>query len=112
MVQTCIFHQQATNNTGRPSTAATLPAVKEVWSWWLLRWLLLHLLLRPAELTAPNPSAMAVEEEEEAGVAVVVRRGQPEEEAGQLGRIRQLKLLKGPSIEHRWLVAEEVVVAE
>lgn len=54
----------------------------------------------------------AVEEEEEAGVAVVVRRGQPEEEAGQLGRIRQLKLLKGPSIEHRWLVAEEVVVAE
>jgi hypothetical protein len=44
---------------------------------------------------------------EEAGVAVVVRRGQPEEEAGQLGRIRQLKLLKGPSIEHRWPEEEE-----
>jgi hypothetical protein len=38
---------------------------------------------------------------------VVVRRGQPEEEAGQLGRIRQLKLLKGPSIEHRWPEEEE-----
>jgi hypothetical protein len=48
---------------------------------------------------------------EEAGVAVVVRRGQPEqEEAGQLGRIRQLKLLKGPSIGHRWPAQEEVVV--
>lgn len=44
---------------------------------------------------------------EEAGVAVVVRRGQPEEEAGHLGRIRQLKLLKGPSIEHRWPEEEE-----
>lgn len=48
---------------------------------------------------------------EEAGVAVVVRRGQPDqEEAGQLGRIRQLKLLKGPSIGHRWPVQEVVVV--
>ena len=48
---------------------------------------------------------------EEAGVAVVAQRGQPEEETGQLGRIRQFKLLKGPSIEHRW-PEEEVVVEE
>lgn len=47
-------------------------------------------------------------------VVAVVRRGQPEEEAGQLGTRQLLK--QGPFIDHRWPVVEEeeeeVVAAE